>query len=50
MKHGIKKNSFQQRSTVTEQYKELCKEFWRAYIDYCKKKKDGRHVITKFFS
>lgn len=50
MKHGIKKNSFQQRSTVTEQYKELCKEFWRAYIDYCKKKKDGCHVITKFFS
>ena len=40
MKHGVNKKSFQQRGVITQQYKELCKEFLKAYIDYCKRKKE----------
>ena len=40
MKHGVNKKSFQQRGAITQQYKELCKEFLKAYIDYCKRKKE----------
>ena len=36
MRHGVNKKSFQQRGAITQQYKELCKEFLKAYIDCCK--------------
>ena len=51
MKHGINKKGFQQRNIVAEQYKELCREFWKAYIDYDKKQKvavaSGKNFLNK---